>query len=297
MKNTSNTVQWQNLPKYSFNAKELDEETGMYYYEARYYAPPVFTSRDPLFEKYFWISPYAYCVNNPVNVIDPTGKDTLNVTYNNETNKWDISTPIVAAGNDVINVTKSNGIKGSVVFSKGEYGERICNVTLEDTKEQTLSVFLLSGTGIAGFAVEPPGIADNSKNGDNGEIAPMECGIYNIGSVGGDKWKGWPEQYNNSSGSDLLSKGRGVAIHYAWSKLSISQKNLKAKKWTTKCAVVSSSYSKNAKGVVLFDGNESKAMAQKVAIYCGATGFKTRNKKYDQCVGIPSDCKVIRIVY
>ncbi|MBP5411907.1 MAG: hypothetical protein J6Y47_01480, partial [Bacteroidales bacterium] len=32
------------LPKYSFNAKELDEETGMYYYEARYYKPPVFTS-------------------------------------------------------------------------------------------------------------------------------------------------------------------------------------------------------------------------------------------------------------
>ena len=28
------------LPKYSFNAKELDEETGMYYYEARYYKPP-----------------------------------------------------------------------------------------------------------------------------------------------------------------------------------------------------------------------------------------------------------------
>ena len=45
------------LPKYSFNAKELDEETGMYYYEARYYNPPVFTSRDPMFEKYFWMSP------------------------------------------------------------------------------------------------------------------------------------------------------------------------------------------------------------------------------------------------
>ncbi|MBR4491144.1 MAG: hypothetical protein IKO98_00635 [Bacteroidales bacterium] len=41
------------IPKYSFNAKELDEETGMYYYEARYYKPPVFTSRDPMFEKYF----------------------------------------------------------------------------------------------------------------------------------------------------------------------------------------------------------------------------------------------------
>jgi RHS repeat-associated protein len=67
---------WQNgtLPKYSFNAKELDEETGMYYYEARYYKPPVFTSRDPMFEKYFWMTPYAYCANNPVKYVDPSGE-------------------------------------------------------------------------------------------------------------------------------------------------------------------------------------------------------------------------------
>ena len=62
------------IPKYSFNAKELDEETGMYYYEARYYKPPVFTSRDPMFEKYFWMSPYAYCANNPVKYVDPSGE-------------------------------------------------------------------------------------------------------------------------------------------------------------------------------------------------------------------------------
>ena len=61
------------IPKYSFNAKELDEETGMYYYEARYYKPPVFTSRDPMFEKYFWMTPYAYCANNPVKYVDPDG--------------------------------------------------------------------------------------------------------------------------------------------------------------------------------------------------------------------------------
>ena len=62
------------IPKYSFNAKELDEETGMYYYEARYYKPPVFTSRDPMFEKYFWMTPYAYCANNPVKYVDPSGR-------------------------------------------------------------------------------------------------------------------------------------------------------------------------------------------------------------------------------
>ena len=61
------------LPKYSFNAKELDEETGMYYYEARYMAPPVFISRDRLFEKYPFMSPYAYCMNNPIKYIDPSG--------------------------------------------------------------------------------------------------------------------------------------------------------------------------------------------------------------------------------
>ena len=63
------------IPKYSFNAKELDEETGMYYYEARYMAPPVFISRDPLFEKYPTFTPYAYCANNPVKFIDPTGME------------------------------------------------------------------------------------------------------------------------------------------------------------------------------------------------------------------------------
>ena len=76
---------WQNgtLPKYSFNAKELDEETGMYYYEARYYKPPVFTSRDPMFEKYFWMTPYAYCANNPVKYVDPSGEH-IEVTENED---------------------------------------------------------------------------------------------------------------------------------------------------------------------------------------------------------------------
>jgi RHS repeat-associated protein len=34
-----------------------------------------FTTPDPLAEKYYSISPYAYCGNNPVNRIDPTGEN------------------------------------------------------------------------------------------------------------------------------------------------------------------------------------------------------------------------------
>ena len=68
---------WQNgtLPKYAFKAKELDEETGMYYYEARYYKPPVFTSRDPMMDQKPWLTPYHYCSNNPVRRVDPSGCD------------------------------------------------------------------------------------------------------------------------------------------------------------------------------------------------------------------------------
>jgi RHS repeat-associated protein len=70
-------IDWSNgqVPDFKFNGKELDEENGMYYFEARYQSPPVFISRDPHYEKYPTFSPYTFCFNNPVNVIDPTGKD------------------------------------------------------------------------------------------------------------------------------------------------------------------------------------------------------------------------------
>jgi RHS repeat-associated protein len=61
------------IPRYLFNAKELDEESGMYYCEVRYYAPPTFISRDPLIDSFPNWTPYHYCFNNPIKYIDPTG--------------------------------------------------------------------------------------------------------------------------------------------------------------------------------------------------------------------------------
>ena len=61
---------------YLFNAKEFDEETGLYYYGARYYDPRVslWISTDPMQEKTSNITTYAYCINNPVAYIDHDGK-------------------------------------------------------------------------------------------------------------------------------------------------------------------------------------------------------------------------------
>jgi RHS repeat-associated protein len=62
-----------NVPAYLFNAKELDEESGMYYFEARYMKPPTFISRDPLFERYPHFSPYSAMANSPLLYVDPDG--------------------------------------------------------------------------------------------------------------------------------------------------------------------------------------------------------------------------------
>ncbi len=58
-----------------FNAKELDNETGLYYYGARYLDPTsaMWLSVDPLFEKYAGMSPYNYCMGNPVVMVDVDG--------------------------------------------------------------------------------------------------------------------------------------------------------------------------------------------------------------------------------
>ena len=58
-----------------FSGKELDAETGNYYYGARYYAPRIgiWLSPDPMQLKYPHVSSYAYCMGNPVRLIAPFG--------------------------------------------------------------------------------------------------------------------------------------------------------------------------------------------------------------------------------
>lgn len=52
-------------------------------------------SIDPHCEKYYSISPYVYCMNNPVKYIDPNGKDAVLVVFPD----YKISTPIGKMGN------------------------------------------------------------------------------------------------------------------------------------------------------------------------------------------------------
>ncbi|WP_280750604.1 MULTISPECIES: RHS repeat-associated core domain-containing protein [unclassified Parabacteroides] len=71
-----------------YGGKEFDDKHGLYLYdfEARYYDPALggFLTMDPLAEKYYSTSPYAYCANNPMNAIDPDGKKIVYITRNSK---------------------------------------------------------------------------------------------------------------------------------------------------------------------------------------------------------------------
>ena len=62
---------------YRFNGKELDPETGNYYYGARYYNPvwSVWLGVDPLAHKYPSMSPFVFTGNNPIMLVDPDGRE------------------------------------------------------------------------------------------------------------------------------------------------------------------------------------------------------------------------------
>ncbi|RST27432.1 RHS repeat-associated core domain-containing protein [Chryseobacterium lacus] len=115
----------QNLPgeyenPYKFNAKELDTETDLYYYGARYYNPrlSVWYGVDPLAiwnpvmetefygdgqhngGVYFWgnLNPYIYTYQNPIRYIDPNGKQVDVVTLDSRMYLGEVGHAFISIG-------------------------------------------------------------------------------------------------------------------------------------------------------------------------------------------------------
>ena len=70
---------------YKFNGKQFDDETGLYYYGARYMNPvtSLWYGVDPLAEKYVTTSGFVYTLNNPVKFIDVDGREWTQTTDKN----------------------------------------------------------------------------------------------------------------------------------------------------------------------------------------------------------------------
>ena len=83
------------MTTYNLIYKELDAETGLYYYGARYhayrqagYTPEIgiWLSVDPLSDKYPSMSAYMYCARNLVILVDPDGREIKGFSFDNKGN-------------------------------------------------------------------------------------------------------------------------------------------------------------------------------------------------------------------
>jgi RHS repeat-associated protein len=75
---------------YTFSGKEKDLETGYGYFGARYYDSglSIWLSVDPMSDKYPSMSPYNYCANNPVILVDPDGREIYPTVNFMKSNYW-----------------------------------------------------------------------------------------------------------------------------------------------------------------------------------------------------------------
>jgi RHS repeat-associated protein len=132
---------------YTFSGKEKDMETGYGYFGARYYDSglSIWLSVDPMSDKYPSMSPYNYCANNPVILVDPDGKkfiegnDIINwfiensnsiiKNYNNQLTKLNSWTPKTFIGRRI----KDNQI------NKIEEWKKECETALCEVEEMSKS--------------------------------------------------------------------------------------------------------------------------------------------------------------
>jgi RHS repeat-associated protein len=125
---------------YKFGGKEYDEMHGLnaYDFEARHLDAniPRFTTMDPLCEKYYSVSPYVYCLNNPVRFVDPDGREVWLTMYGEDGNVSEkiLYTPAMAYEGDnsffkqavstlnkINSVEAGNTVLGSLSSSENKY--------------------------------------------------------------------------------------------------------------------------------------------------------------------------------
>ncbi|HOK36847.1 MAG TPA: RHS repeat-associated core domain-containing protein [Paludibacteraceae bacterium] len=121
--------------KKKYNGKEFVEMHGYdtYDYGVRGMYPAImrFTTPDPLAEKYYSISPYAYCGNNPIKFVDLDGREVVAVSK--ETQKM------------ILN-TLPKEVRQYITFDKNGYinHENIKNIKSNSENFNSLKLMVLS---------------------------------------------------------------------------------------------------------------------------------------------------------
>ena len=121
----------EDLP-YKFNGKQFDDETGLYYYGARYMNPmaSLWYGVDSRIGEMPFSSSYSYCDNHPINFIDKKGDKKLN---------WIILTKGVSPQND---------IRNNSAYFRNNYDDNVVNIWAHGLKDRSRKEYRQQAWGI-----------------------------------------------------------------------------------------------------------------------------------------------------
>lgn len=186
-----------------YTGKKLDREAGLdlYDFAARQLDPALgrTTTQDPMAEKYYSISPYAWCAGNPIRNTDPTGNWIVGirgkkVSYDNRTKTWKNATKdIMELGNEMAKTKAGMQVLRAMLYSKHPIS-LIFNKT---------SVIKLGNSYVMG-QTSPRVVVDK-----NGKRHFKSVSITFFMKVINDKSK-WGVEYTGLSESDVLGT---VGVH------------------------------------------------------------------------------------
>jgi RHS repeat-associated protein len=158
------------------NSKEFDNISTLNWndYSARHYDATLgrFTTPDPLAEKYYSISPYAYCAGNPMRFIDPDGKAAVDAfggpveTY--LINLWDYYKEIYKSVTVTVSVGLQVGAKAEVAGKSVGAAVNFVSGELELLNDGKLSVNNTSVTQGAELSIGLAGVGIENEVKDNG---------------------------------------------------------------------------------------------------------------------------------
>ena len=210
---------------YLFNAKEFDEETGLYYYGARYYDPrlSLWMSTDPSKEKYPNISAYVYCHNNPIILFDIDGKDDYKIDEFGHINFWRKSnaksTHRIYSGTS--NITVNRDLVEQLVSNQKSQGTYATTSNADDafkffkfaadhTKVEWILTGIKTNSGVS-FKLNTDFDAESATN-DASNYKSMFFHLHNHPwgtNVSGTKASGSYSEYQK------ISSGQKVSGHYS----------------------------------------------------------------------------------
>lgn len=182
---------------YNFGARELNVDI------------PIWRTVDPLAEKYPGVSPYVYCLNNPINSIDPDGREAITLGVL-------VVKGLIGAGIDISIQMTANRTLFNQSFGQafrnidwtsagGSFVAGAVGIPGVTTISKTAKVATIA-TAVAVDAAVDVSIAEGNQNIFNGENSLRTASIDAVGSlIGGKSSDDIVKGAKNSISNDIRS--------------------------------------------------------------------------------------------